>query len=344
MDEAPLTREDVEDPAFGLRFILEGVDEETGARANESLLDLLRELAGTEEDPGLAFGHLRLIHFAHELPAEVRRWQRQLGRPEVVSDADGASVAGKALVWGDGETATTHGVVLLAAYMAGGVAERRSSNLGLVAHELAHADLDRQLIASIGSDLEDHEHAGDWGIVGLQLAVNAIAEAYAESVAARYIEEVLIVESENLLVTMAEGVLGRMREAVAEYRHHRHTGKLWGVTIFEVSAYLNQLGRVTGFTVRDGDTRGVGKRLGQVHPSFTDYVDVFRQAFLDVAEAGNVERVAFAPAINAVERVLGHFGVEPEWEGGRLRLEVPFWPGDRERTQREHVARLLGLR
>lgn len=329
--QAPLTREEVEHPGFGLRFILEGVDEATGARANESLIDLLLELAGPEEKPGLNFGHLRLIHFVHDLPAEVRRWQRQLGRPEIVSDADGASIGGKALVWGDGRTGTTHGVVLLAAYMVEGVAERRGTNLALVAHELAHADLDWQLIVSIGPVLDDHNHAGDWEIVGLQLAVNAIAEAYAESVAGRYTEEVLVIEAEHLLVTMAEGVLRRMRGAIAEYRRHANAGKLWGVTIFEVSAYLNQLGRVTGFSIRDGDTRGVGGRLAMVHQAFSAHPGLFRQAFLDVASAGNVERAAFAPASRAVAEVLGHFGVEPVWEGGRLRLEVPLWPGDTSR-------------
>lgn len=337
-----MTKEEVEHPEFGLRFILEGADDALGAKVSDALLNLLRELAGTEDDPGLAFAHLRAIHFVEDLPSEVRRWQRQLGRPVVVSEADGASIGGKALVWGDGGADTTHAVILLQAFMVEGVAERRGSNLGLVAHELAHADLDRQLIVSIGAALDDHHHAGDWDTVGLQLAVNAISEAYAESVASRYTEEVMVVEAENLLVAMAQGVLSRMREAVAEYRHHGDMGTLWGLTLFEVSAYLNQLGRVTGFALRGRDPRGVGPRLAEVHPQFGEHLDLFRQAFLDVADAGNVERAAFSPAIKVVEQVLTHFGVEPIWDGERLRIEVPFWPGDAERARLEHFARVLG--
>jgi len=337
------TAREVEATDWSLGFRFQGVASKEDAYAIvDALVPLLQELAGSDDDPGLDLAHVRHIAFTNDLREEVFYWQRQLGRPEGITDGEVQAV-GKALSWLD-ERGAVHSVVLFNLNIAYGLLDERPLAQALVAHELAHAHYAPVLRDAFGEVVDRQLYASEWPGVRRQLAIWCFDEFLAEHVAEGFLDDECRELGREALGQIAAATHRDVRERVAAYRHDGDHAALWGSTITSVSALMNQMGRVAGqgpkvvqqyMAALNDEQEGLGDRLSEVSGAIELLLGLSIDG-LGPSELASLESV--------VESVFHSVGVIPKWheEESALGIDVPFWPGDRERAEREYYERTVG--
>jgi hypothetical protein len=276
--------------------------------------------------------HVRHVVFTDDMPGTARHWQRELGSPETgaTADEDGAAF-GKVFHWMDA-TGRWHGIATFHVSVGYGLLNKDPVALTLMTHELTHLRFCAELHDKLGQ-----EPRGDgWPDLRRFFVWGCLDEAIAEAHARAYMTEEFRTDQDGYLVTLARKGLHATREAVAEYRHHGDVGRVWNETVTAIAPYLTHLGRIVGCYNDTELPEVLRTSLDVVRPGLAiqavRMLDALKPIFSGAQPMG---WAALGDALLAVDLAFDAVGVVPYMEGSAFGIDVPDWPGDRERFYRE---------
>jgi hypothetical protein len=190
---------------------------------------------------------LRLVQVTARLGEAVSHWERAIGLPESgLSNQPEGVVAGKHMRWGN-DKESARSIIILADYIAGGVAMDIPVAIATVVHELGHVndELARGLILGFPQS-QLPPNISDWPGLCACVAENTWGEYAAESVAAGYwgredMHSLML----NDLVHL-EGVHKRLQQSVWSFKlGQRDLTSLWSAAVTDVYDIFANLGRAT---------------------------------------------------------------------------------------------------
>jgi hypothetical protein len=212
------------------------------ANCAQSLNQMLESM---QSEHALVLNPLRLILVTGEVGNTVVRWQRALGLPEagVSEQREGVAVA-KHMSWGTNEK-SARSIIILADYIAGGIAASNSVAMATLAHELGHVHDDFLRSLHMGfPDSSTPLTTTAWPLLCTYLAKITWSEYAAESVGAIYQtreDRRAFLMNDPLHLS---GIHQRLRQAVWSYKRGERTlGALWGGAITELGDIFANLGR-----------------------------------------------------------------------------------------------------
>lgn len=276
-------------------------------------------LADASSVDRLELGSLRHVLATRSFASDVMRLQRQLARPELVTNNGQASAVGKSLSWLASATGRTVSVVVLDYDWYLGMIEGQSLARGIFYHELAHVhdNVQRQQNRVDVS----HPDARDLTAVERFIALSLGAEYFAERVASRQYSE----DDLEAFVGNADSVGSFLADVQREkdaYRDHADLLRFWQQAVRTVGLCADMIGRSVGEFHRSEHRHLFERfvsRLGR--PKWATAIDAVGEALQDLPTAG----LDPSPTLVATVRGMFHaIGVFPRVEaGGQLYVDVP---------------------
>jgi len=325
------TRASVEAIPFGelqMQFTGEG-DE---ALVGEAFGKLEQVIARIVTETNVEIAPLRLIHVTPYLDEVVRHWQRELGHPEhgvtALSEEEGA-VGGRVFLWGDGESETTYGVLLLSDLVLRGVFMGLEEHTAIVAHEFGHFDDDLWRLRAFGHPLEcPIPDARDWPSIRNYMAYMLWSECAANVVASVFTTDGQKAIGREHWVTMLKVRTGAIGEAITSFRSDADTWKLWEFGHQQLGVLLPQLGRTCGEMLHDESLcKALTETTTDTCGPWALVVEQALEHLLALVEISyDKERISewsLEPLEQVVEAAFHACGLHPRKEGEGLYLDVP---------------------
>ena len=294
--------------------LIQRLNAETEAHFAAALGELVEDVQSVD---GLDLSSLRHVLATKDFPADVRRWQRVLRRPEEVTDTDGGTAVGKALSWrcaGSGQAAS---VVVMQGDLFQGVVHGISIARGILCHEFAHIHEYFQRLRG-----EDYEHpdARNLAAVFQFIAQSLASECFAELVASRQYsadDKATFVANADTISAFLE-FFEREKDA---YRSHGDTLHIWQHTIRAVSQAADMIGRTIGEFHRKPDRHLFDefvKRLGN-----PEWVELAERLRVELTGSPPNQGVLTGVTDGSVRSIFHALGVYPRLQDGGLYIEIP---------------------
>jgi hypothetical protein len=240
--QAPYDRSSVEAIPFGhLKCNIIGSDlwrdTDRVKRLFTEISNLVKEVV--ERIPGCFI--TRIVVVAVQTGREITKWQKELGRPEVITDDAVGVTSGKALVWGSGQLSTSYGIVIISEAIAVEIADRGTDFemcRALLVHELAHIHDDFIWLQRFGPQKPPSNN--DWPGIRRAIAGSIWGEYLAEKVAQSYMKQSQFL---NALVLAGQNDFAFSRLSIQnQYNADRNIVPIWAVADELSKIFDNLLG------------------------------------------------------------------------------------------------------
>lgn len=275
-----------------------------------------------------ACGIVRLLVVTSDIENEIRRWQREVGRPEVTSSNMQGQVAGKSLVWGTGELRNTYGIIILREEVALALIEApeesQTTAKAILVHELAHVHDDYVQFRSFGPSQWPMNN--DWPGVRRFVALAVWGEFFADFVAHHYLKGSNS-QALSFSFTVLEQGIERIRVAILEYQTDGDIGKLWQIAVDQLSRILNQFGRTIGLLSARQDEMGLGiEALSQEartkSANWVAIIEGLSQELNQLLSFPELDKGKIGALEDLVEQAFHVVGLRPRVTGQGLWLDV----------------------
>jgi hypothetical protein len=268
---------------------------------------------------GLDLTSLRHVLATQDFSADVRRWQRALGRPELVTDTDSGIAVGKALSWRKGGSGPVIAVVVLGFDCFMDVVKGVSLSRGILCHELAHVHDNARRMAD--PDTEPHPTAHDLGGIDRFIGQSLWSEYFAERIASRHSSDADLAGFVANADTIKSFLIDFEHEKYA-YRSHENLLHLWQRAILTVGRAADMIGRTVGELHRDRHrhlfdefARGLGR------PAWATVAGQVRD---ELAGSISDSSKPLGVSVGVIRSMFHALGVYPQLQaGGQLYVDVP---------------------
>lgn len=294
-------------------------------KINRLFLSLFEELS--KKLPALIV--LRAIVVTPDVIQEYDRLLEETERKARVDLPRAGLVIGKVLTWGSCENLENYFalIVINEGVCISSVFEDDSESKCMIAHELAHIAegyVTRNVKGNEKEDIYQHE----WEKIRFSKAANVYSEFFAQIIAYPYYTNKNILQKHiNYAIALLDSATVFLNHEITKYRKSADMGRLWPISVSELSRVFDQIGRSIGLLVcidyeeNESSWNTFIEQVKEVNPSWVAVIEEFRSALLAIDK---IEQDSFNPLCEAINHGFIAAGLAPEiLEDGVLYIHVP---------------------